>query len=135
MIVARGDAMKTTMAVAVFLMFAASALGQAAQQPRLVQPPQQHAILTAHPRVQVIPIPNWPANKPAPVVQIPTDIQPQSGMVTRAPHFAPSTPSRPCAVYSQNCQLLGGTPSGATKFRKPAPDKVADDSAQRAAAK
>lgn len=84
--------MKTTVALAVFLIFAVSTSGQTAQttppsSEALAQLPiTQEVIVQAqqivpqpqHPRAKIVPIPTWPANKPAPIIPIPTRIEPQA---------------------------------------------------------
>jgi len=116
--------MKITMALAVSFLFAASAFGQAAQQPTFRSQP--HAILTSHAPVKAIKIPNWPADKPAPIIPIPTNIQSKPGLVTGIPRFEPSKPSPPCAVYNKNCHLLEATPPVATKPQQRTITKSAD---------
>lgn len=92
MIPAKRCAMRTTVALAVFLMFAVSVSGQAVERPQA--PQQQSPIL--RPRARVVPIPNWPANKPAPVIPIPTQMNPQSNLTNRGLHpMVPLIPSRP----------------------------------------
>jgi hypothetical protein len=71
--------MKTTVALAVFLMFAVATFGQAVQRPQT--PQQQETPTPLRPRAKGVPIPNWPANKRAPVILIPTQIQSQSALV------------------------------------------------------
>ncbi len=118
--------MKTTMAVAAFVMFTASAFGQAVQRPQPAQTPQQHIILTSHAPVKAMQIPNWPADKPAPIIQIPTEIQSQPGLVIGVPRFVPSKPARPCAIYNRNCQLLELAPPNTAKPQKRITTKVVD---------
>lgn len=110
--------MKIHMAMAVFVLFTLPSFGQATQQPP-AQSTQQPAVpQVLHPTARAIPIPNWPANKPAPVILIPTKMQSQAQVVTRIPRFVPSAPARPCAVHD-NCGLIGATP-----HNPPAPQKA-----------
>ena len=80
--------MRTIVALAVFLTFAVSTFGQAVQRPQQPQTPQQRQSPILRPRARVMPIPNWPADKPAPVIPIPTQINPQSNLVNRDLHLA-----------------------------------------------
>lgn len=107
-------AMRTTVALAVFLMFAVSASGQALQRPQTPQPQQQPQL---RPRVRAIPIPNWPADKPAPVIPIPTQMNPQSNLANRG-RLRPQTPiipSRPRIIE------IGGAAKAPATAAKPTP--------------
>lgn len=109
--------MKRAMAVAVFVIFAAATFGQAIQPPQPTQPPQRQ-VVPRQPLVRAELIPNWPANKPAPIVQIPTEVRPQSRPLAKAPQFVPSLPSQPCAIYIKNCRLIAQTPRDIPKAQK-----------------
>lgn len=126
--------MKIYMAMAVIAISAIPAFGQTAEQPPTQSRQQQVIPQQLHPRVRAIPIPNWPAHKPAPVIPIPTKMQPEAGMVTRVPRFVPTMPAWPCTI-EKNCQLLEGTSPNSVKQQKPTTEKAIGQAAPEPAAK
>jgi hypothetical protein len=91
----RGEAMKVNMAVVAVLAFSAAAYGQAAEQapsvqvqptqPPAAQTPEQKTVPQQPPRRFML-LPTWPADKPAPVIPIPTEIKPQQAREVSSPN-------------------------------------------------
>jgi hypothetical protein len=82
--------MKTAMAFAVLLIVAVSTFGQTSPRFPSQQFSQPREFAQSPPRAipqipKAMPIPNWPANERAPIIQIPTDVRSQQGELTNIP--------------------------------------------------